>query len=112
MTYTIPPHRRGDTWDGILSISININGVPVNLSNSNVKIEFRESIDSPVVLTLSTANGGVIITNASQGTLQLPSRIIEIPYGKYLYDLQVTFANGVVKTYMSGTWEIIPDITE
>ena len=112
MIYRIPPHRRGDTWDGINSITITVNGTPVNLTGAQVKMEFRQSIDSPVVLTLSTQDGSIVIMNAAGGIIQIPPQKIEIPFTTYLYDLQVTYPNGTVKTYMSGTWEIVPDITE
>ena len=112
MTYDIPSHRRGDTWDGINSITINVNGVPINLTNATVKMEFRQNLDTPVALTLSTTDGSLIVTNAVGGVISIPPKKIEIPFKKYLYDLQVTYSTGVVKTYMSGTWEIIADITE
>lgn len=110
MTYNIPPHRRGDTWDGINSISISINGVPVVLSGASVKMEFRQDIDSPVVMTFSTENSGIVILNAN--TVRLMPRKIEVPFATYQYDLQVTYPTGVVKTYMAGTWPIVADITE
>jgi hypothetical protein len=112
MTYNIPSHRRGDTWDGINSITISVNGSPINLTGASVKMEFRQSLDSPVVLTLSTTDNSIIVTNAAGGVISIPAKKIEIPFAKYLYDLQVTYSSGVVKTYMSGTWEITPDITE
>jgi len=112
MTYTIPPHKRGDTWNGINSITITVNNVPVDFTGASIKMEFRQSIDSPVVLTLSTETSSIIITNPPAGVIQIPPRMIEIPYTKYFYDLQVTFPNDVVKTYMSGSWTITPDITE
>jgi hypothetical protein len=112
MTYNIPDHRRGDTWDGINSITISVNGSPINLVGATIKMEFRQSLDSPVVLTLSTADNSIIIFNALNGNIQIPPKKIEIPFGKYFYDLQVTYSNGVVKTYMEGSWEIRADITE
>lgn len=112
MTYNIPSHRRGDTWDGINSITINVNGAPINLTNATVKMEFRQDLDAPVALTLSTTDGSIVITNAPGGVISIPAKKIEVPFAKYLYDLQVTYPTGVVKTYMSGTWEIVADITE
>lgn len=110
MTYNIPPHRRGDTWDGINSISISVNGVPIVLSGASVKMEFRQDIDSPVVMTFSTEDGGINILNAN--TIRLMPRKIEVPFATYQYDLQVTYPTGVVKTYMAGIWPIVADITE
>jgi hypothetical protein len=111
MTYTITPHRRGDTWDGINSITIKVNGTAINLTSATIKMEFRQDLDSPVVLTLSTTDGTIEIVNAVEGIIRIPSKKIEIPFGKYMYDLQVTYSNDVVKTYMDGTWEITPDVT-
>jgi hypothetical protein len=110
MTYNIPRHRRGDTWDGINNISITQNGVPVNLTNASVKMEFRQGIDTPVAMTFSTANSGITITSVS--SVRVMPRLIEVPFSTYKYDLQVTFSTGVVKTYISGEWPIIADITE
>lgn len=110
MTYDIPPHRRGDTWDGINSISININGVPIVLSGAAIKMEFRQGLDTPVAMTFSTTDNTIQILNAN--TIRIPPRKIEVPFAKYFYDLQVTYPTGVVKTYMSGSWPIVPDITE
>jgi hypothetical protein len=112
MVYDIPKHRRGDTWDGINSIVITSDGSPINLVEASIKIEFREDVDAPVALTLSTEDNTIVVTDASQGTFTIPPILVDIPFNKYLYDLQVTFANGVVKTYLSGTWEIVADITE
>jgi hypothetical protein len=112
LQYTIPSHLRGDTWDGITSIVLHKNGIPLNLTGATIKMEFREDIDSPVVLELSTTNGKITITNALSGTISIPETIIDIPFGKYVYDLQVTLTSGYNKTYMRGTWEIVADITE
>lgn len=112
MTYNIPSHRRGDTWDGISSIVITSNGQPVNLTSAAIKMELREDIDAPAVFTLSTTDSTIVITNPAQGTFTIPPILVDIPFGKYLYDIQITFANGVVKTYVDGSWEITADITK
>lgn len=110
--YDIPKHKRGDTWVGINNIVIATNGAPVDLTGATIRMDFRKSIDSPAALTLSTSNNSIIITQPTQGAFTIPPRIIEIPFGIYLYDLQVTYPNGVVLTYIEGTWEIVADITE
>lgn len=109
MIYNIPNHYRGDTWDGINKIAITQNNVPVNLTNASIKMEFRQDIDSPVIMTFSTENSGIQITSVS--SIRVMPRLIEVPFAKYYYDLQVTFPSGIVKTYVSGTWTINPDFT-
>lgn len=112
LTYNIPSHLRGDTWDGINSIIITSNNIPLNLTGATVKMEFREDVDAPVVLELSTTNGKITISTPLSGTISIPETIIDIPFGKYMYDLQVTLASGYNKTYMKGSWEIIADTTK
>ena len=111
-TYIIPKHRRGDTWVGIPTFPITLNNSPVNLTGASIKIDFRKGVDTPVALTLSTANSSILITQPTQGIISIPSRIVTIPFGIYLYDIQVTFSSGVITTYVEGSWEIIADITE
>jgi len=112
LSYTIPPALRGDTWPGITSITIQTSGVPVSLSAASIKMQLREDIDSPVALELSTSNGLIVVTNPVGGTFQIPPQIISIPFGTYNYDIQVTFPTGIVTTYITGTWQITPDITQ
>jgi len=111
--YNIPDQLRGDTWPGFSSIVITTgNNTPVSLSGASIKMQFREDIDSPVALELSTENSGVVIVNPVIGEFKVPPTIIDIPFGEYNYDIQVTFADGTVKTYVTGSWNIIADITQ
>ena len=109
LTYNIPDHLRGDTWNGINSISLSKDGLPLQLSGANILMQFRKDVDSPINLELSTANGGITIMNAVSGIIQIPPALITMNYGTYQYDLQVTLAGNYVKTYMKGTWKILPD---
>jgi hypothetical protein len=111
--YTIPAHKRGDTWNGINTISFSTSGVPLNFTNvDNIKIEFRQSIDSPVVLSLSTKENQIQIVNPSRGIIRILPLVVQMPPGRYFYDLQVTYLNGVIKTYLTGSWDIVADITK
>ena len=112
LSYTMPPALRGDTWSGITSITITNSGVPISLSGALIKMQLREDLDSPVALELSTANGLITITNPLSGVFSIPPQIINIPFGTYNYDIQVTFPTGIVTTYITGTWQITPDVTE
>lgn len=111
MIYNIPSGRRGDTWHGINSISVKISGQPVSFAEREVSMQFRDDIDSPVALTLSTSNSGIeILMPAATAVRVLPFEI-NIPSGKYYYDFQVKSPSGYIRTYMNGSWTITPDIT-
>lgn len=110
MNYNIPKHRRGDTWDGINKIGITVNGVPVNLSGAKVTMELKEDYDAPSALTLSTTTSTILILPDLSSVKILPT-IVNIQPGTYKYDLQVTYPDTQIKTYLEGTWEIYFDIT-
>jgi hypothetical protein len=112
MTYNIPRHRRGDTWDGINKIGIKVNGEPVDLSETEIVMEFREDYDSPVALRLSTVSGNIIVL-PDLSSIQVLPVLIDVPPATYKYDLQVTYITDPpsIKTYLEGAWEIYYDIT-
>ena len=111
LTYNIPRHLRGDTWDGINAIGIKVNNIPVVLSGTLITMELREDYDTPVVLTFSTATSTILVQE-SLSSISIPPRLIDIPTATYKYDLQVVYPNTTTKTYMGGSWEIYFDITE
>lgn len=110
--YTIPAHRRGDTWNGINTISFTVSSTPLNFTGTSIKMEFRQKPDSPTVFTFSTENDKIQFVDAGKAIIRIMPQIIEVPPSKYYYDLQVIYPNGVVKTYMTGTWNIFADITK
>jgi hypothetical protein len=113
MKFDFPTHRSGDTWSGINSITITSSGLPIDLTDCDVYIQFRPAYNlaSPVVLTLTTENDTIQITDPAQGKIRIPSQIINIPVGLYRYDLQIDFPNNDSKTFLYGNFNIIPGIT-
>lgn len=110
-TYNFPKHRRGDTWDGINSIGISVNSVSVNLSNATITMELRSDYDAPVTFSLSTTTSTIFIL-PSLSAFTIPPVLIDISPATYLYDIQIIYPSGIVKTYMEGKWEIYFDITK
>jgi len=114
MRFDFPKHRSGDTWRGITSITLtDENDSVVDLNDCKLYIQFRSiyNLASPVVLLLSTENNTITLTNPTSGIISIPQQIINVPVGRYRYDLQVDFPDGTSNTYMYGEWEIIPGIT-
>jgi methyl-accepting chemotaxis protein len=113
MRFDFPTHRSGDTWRGVNSITILDGQTPINLTGCKIYIQFRSIYNyaSPVVLTLSTEDNTIKISNVLTGIITIPEQIIDIPVGRYRYDLQIDFPNGSSMTYMEGEFEIKPGIT-
>lgn len=114
MNYNFPKHISGDTWDGITSITVLSRSCPINLTNCEISIQIRlgKNLASPVVFEFSTIHNNLLIINPSEGIINIPPQIVNIPTGIYMYDLRVKFPSGTIKTYLRGEWEIIPAITK
>jgi hypothetical protein len=113
MTYNFTNHRLGDRWKGIESITILDCNSAINLNDCDIFIQFRPKYNpaSPVFLELSTYNSKILILNKQNGIIKIPEQVIDIPCGEYKYDLQVNFPTGVSKTYLTGLFKVLPQIT-
>jgi len=112
--YDFGDHLKGDYWPGINKISLNINGVPVNLSAASVRMQLKPNLTSPAAMTFSTANSGITITNALSGEIRINGTVIDIPAKTYIYDLEYTIPSikpNFVKTYLKGCFKILQDVT-
>ena len=64
-----------------------------------------------IVKTLSTANNGIVIVNATGGIFKIAKQVISVPAAIYVYDIQITLQGGDVYTYIKGHWTITQDVT-
>jgi hypothetical protein len=101
---------RNDSW--LQTFSILADTVPVNLTGSTITIQVRKTASaSSIDLTLSTADSTISIGGASFNQITLNKKVT-IAAGSYLYDMNVSFPSGVVKTYVWGSFFVQEDITK
>jgi len=84
---------------------------PINISDATIKMQLRKSPCSEAVLTLGNGEGlqGISITDVNR--FEIDEQVFSIGAGIYDYDIQITFEDGVVQTWISGKFTIINDIT-
>lgn len=86
---------------------------PVDLTGAAAAMQLSTSYGFPAVLTLTTANGGLVI-GALTGTItpMIPSTVTStlLP-GAYLYDVKLVFANGTTVRPYQGTATVSPEVT-
>ena len=101
---------RNDTWAQVFAITAN--NVAVNLSGSTITIQVRKTANASTIdLSLSTTDSSITIGGASSNQITLNKKVT-IAAGSYLYDMNVTFPSGEVKTYVWGTFFVQEDITK
>lgn len=106
--YTIKAYRN-DTLQLTFTITDG-NNLPISLATAAMKMEIRTKPDGDVKLTL-TEGDGLTVSGANNNIVTV-SKVVNISDGcTYFYDLQATFASGVVTTYVKGPFVVMEDIT-
>lgn len=101
---------RNDTWSQTFAIFAN--DVAVNLTGCTITIQVRKTATATSIdLTLSTADSSITIAGVSSNQITLNKKVT-IAAGSYLYDMNVVFPSGEVKTYVWGTFFVQEDITK
>ena len=77
-----------------------LNEQPIDLSRARKKY-----------VDLTTYNGRIEITDASDGKLLIVKQKIKLPAGLYDYSLQVKFSDGDQRTYLVGDCEVLSNST-
>ena len=105
-------HIKGDTFDEV-AFQLKINDTVVNLTGATIKMQLRKCYsDTAAALSLtSVSSAGITITNAANGEFKINTQIIDIEVYNYVYDIQITFSSGVVKTYVQGGFNITNEVT-
>lgn len=107
--FNIPDHRRGDTFNGFaFQLLEDDETTPIDITGSSFLLQFRVSDNSPVAYEASTANAKIQVIN---GKVTLMPFNVALNPNRYVYDVQWTDVNGVIKTVMQGTWTITKDIS-
>lgn len=106
-TYDFIPRLAGDTWQGII-FTIEVNEEPVDLTGAQVDMAFKKGLNSKIILLLSTLTNDIVVED---NTISIVPRILDLDPATYIYDLQVTFPDSSVKTYLKGNFKVLRDIT-
>jgi hypothetical protein len=103
--------KRGDTFTEV-PFQINVNSVPLDLTGAVIRMQLRTDYGGDIYLDLTSVDSnGITITNAANGEFKINQMIIELESFAYKYDIQITLANGEVKTWIEGIFNVSNDVT-
>jgi hypothetical protein len=100
---------RNDTW--LQTFVLTQNSIAINLTGSTITIQVRKGCDGVLALTASTGGNGVTIGGAGNNEITV-NKLVNIVKGKYVYDVNVVFASGYVRTYLEGDFIVYEDVTK
>ena len=102
---------KGDTFEQV-NFEVKINDVAVDLTDAIIRMQLRKEYGGVVGLSLTSVDdAGITITNAVSGLFQINRQVINIPPYNYLYDIEIHFEDGTIKTWISGNFQILNDVT-
>lgn len=103
---------QGATYNLVL-VYKNANDTPINLNGYSAYMQLRENFDSATAdLTLSTANGGIVIDGAL-GKLTITATATQtaaLTSDYYLYDLEIV-SDSVVTRLLQGQLTVNSEVT-
>lgn len=105
--YNWGKQRRGDTIPAKTFKPITLDGVDVDLSDVEIRMQVRSS--GYAIICTVVKGSGITLSGTNGFTVQLPK--IRNYSGKAIYDIEFTFPNGDVKTWIEGEILIEKDIT-
>ena len=102
---------RGDTWHRTWVIT-DAQNAPVNLAGASARVQVRNKDTDALLVNASTSNG-FLIFQVPDGRIDMvvPKEQMVLPPGDYVFDVEVTFANGVRKTYEKEKLIVIKDVS-
>jgi len=104
-------HIKGDTFE-LVNFALVKNTVALDLTGAVIKMQLKKECGGIPILSFTTvASAGLTILNAAGGLFKINKQIINIPEFNYIYDIEITFSNGDVKTWVSGDFIVKCDIT-
>jgi hypothetical protein len=108
---TAPRIYRGDTWLRAWTLKDPAKR-PIDLTGATARLHVRNNTKA-LVYAASTSNGDIVLDGAA-GKLTLTLAAAETATwapGTYKFDLEVTHADGTVKTYESSALVVLEDQT-
>ena len=95
--------------------STGANFTPIDLTGSTLKLEIRtQEIDHEALVSVYSPDGGIAITNATQGQFQIlmdREQLIHLAAGQYFTDLVRLMPNGYQERLWEGTAFVVEGTT-
>jgi hypothetical protein len=108
----------GDTYSGFAvrlttkGDEIGVTAEPIDLTGATIQMRISSTDQTrKKTIDLTTYNKRIIVTDAVNGYFSIIKQKIKLPEGLYEHSLQVKFANGDTRTYLSGNVKVIPNTT-
>ena len=93
--------KQGTTFNGA-RFTVTLNDSPVDLTGASIQASFRKDQKTPAAMRLSVG-AGLTISDAAAGQFWIDAQEFLASPGTYKYEIEITLASGVIKSWIRGT---------
>ena len=105
--YNYIQHTRGDTINPRTITATDADtGLPIDLTSVDIKSTFTNGDNTKALIIGS----GVTLTDAVNGVFEIDVAVLTV-VGTWCFDVQLTFVDGSIRTWIKGTITIVDDKT-
>ncbi len=103
---------KNDTYDGVQFTLLNTeDSLPIDITGATLRAKFRYLSKTGDVVKDISNGSGITVSDAVNGIFSIDSFVIDWVPSTYYYDIELTFSNGTIRTYIGGTIKVIQDVT-
>jgi len=84
--------------------------IDVDLSTITLHVQFRKDQKQGKLLRDATEGDGITVVSSSEFIID--DFIVDFQVGTIYYDCKFTYANGKVKSYFGGTFNVVQNVTD
>lgn len=107
-----PAQYAGDTA-GWREIQLSDGDTPLSLVGATIQMQVRRARGQTPVLDLtSVGSDGIVITDAANGVFRVGGYATPDIEAMLIYDLQITFSDGTIRTLLAGSYPIYGQVTK
>jgi hypothetical protein len=108
-----PDITKGDTFTGLKMTfydGVGEDKTPMDLTGVSIVIAFKKGAGQNTVFAFLTSDATITIPDPESGEIFLQPRLMDYPAMTYVFDVELTFLSGTVKTYFKGNWRVCQDV--
>tara|TARA_R110000796_G_scaffold70457_2_gene160290 strand:- start:4380 stop:4736 length:357 start_codon:yes stop_codon:yes gene_type:complete len=103
---------KGDTSNSINFTIKNNLGAAIDLTGASIKVQFRYRSKLGSIVRDMAIGTGITVATPTNGILTIDAfGPVTFAVDTYFYDVEITFSDGRIKTYVQGTFKVLQDTT-
>jgi len=103
---------KNDTFDSVKFTIQDGDSVAIDLTGVTIASKFRYRCKTGAVVKSITTGAGITLTTPLSGIFHIDAFTpIAFEVGTYYYDVEITFTDSTIKTYVWGTFDVLQDVT-